>query len=169
MKISELEKYEEIEDWIDGAADNTKKSYLHIIGKYAELSGLNPEQLVEEADTEQDMQGYKFKNSKLSKHLKKYKRSLKERNLSPNTIRGNMAAIKSFYEFHEIVIKENKNKRRRKSEKIKPKAENTGIVKMDEIRRIFDISSTREKAIISLGVSSGLAVSDIVNLKVGDV
>ena len=112
-------------------------------------------------------------NSITNKDLKEYIKYLNEENLNERSISRNISCLKSFYKFLVIDKKINYNP----SEilfipKIKKSLPNT--LTEDEIMKLLDIDlndnySFRNKAMLELLYSTGLRVSELVNLKLENI
>lgn len=105
----------------------------------------------------------------------RYQLSLKERNYAPSTIARKVAAAKSFFAFlkDEGDVKENptENITSPKVSKSLPKP-----ISINQVRRLLDMPSKlttpegkRDKAMLALLYASGMRVSELVSLNLGDV
>jgi integrase len=74
-----------------------------------------------------------------------------------------MNGIKSFYKSAYLSVPELP-----RMGTIEPQPENVVFITKEEIREVLNIADPLEKAVVLVGVSSGLAATDICNLKVGD-
>ncbi len=118
-----------------------------------------------------------FKNKNISNikenHIKEYLKYLKENNNDNRTINHNISTLRSFYKFLliEKVIKENPMEyiEMPKTKKSLPKT--LSIEEVDKLLNIklTDAFSYRNKAMLELMYSSGLRVSELVNVKIHDI
>ncbi len=108
-----------------------------------------------------------------SNDLKKYIKNLSDRNLNETSISRNISCLKSFYKFLNIEKIINTNPTdllyMPKKKKSLPK-----ILTVNEVDTLLNIKldcafSYRNKAMLELMYSSGLRVSELVNLKLSDV
>lgn len=118
-----------------------------------------------------------FKNTNISnikeKHIKEYLKHLKENNNDNRTINHNISTLRSFYKFLliEKILKENPMEyiEMPKTKKSLPKT-----LSIEEIDKLLNFKLTNEfsyrnKAMLELMYSSGLRVSELVNVKIHDI
>lgn len=136
-------------------SDNTVKSYKNDLKKY-----------------ETFMKNINIQNIK-ENHIKNYLKYLKENNNDNRTINHNISTLRSFYKFLliEKIIKDNPMEyiEMPKTKKTLPKT-----LSIEEIDKLLDIKlndhfSYRNKAMLELMYSSGLRVSELVNVKIHDI
>ena len=107
------------------------------------------------------------------KHIKEYLKHLKETGNDYRTINHNISTLRSFYKFLliEKVIKENPMEyiEMPKTKKSLPKT--LSIEEIDKLLNIklTDAFSYRNKAMLELMYSSGLRVSELVNVNIHDI
>lgn len=136
-------------------SENTIKSYQNDLKKY---------------------QNY-FKNKSIDKineeNIREYLKYLKKENNESKTISHNISTLRSFYKFLLIEKKVNKNPMEWiEIPKIKKSLPKT--LSFEEINKLLDIKlndnySYRNKAMLELMYSSGLRVSELVNVKIHDI
>ena len=106
-------------------------------------------------------------------HIKNYLKYLKDNNNDNRTINHNISTLRSFYKFLliEKIIKDNPMEyiEMPKTKKSLPKT-----LSIEEIDKLLDIKlndhfSYRNKAMLELMYSSGLRVSELVNVKIHDI
>lgn len=162
MKWETLDKYETVKTWLEviDPKPNTRRNYLTGLQEYVDFTGLNPDELLAEADKEVTA-GVLARDRMMKKRLIGFRQELKRRGLAVNTRRNHFSGVRSFYKAfdHEIpnVGRE---------EKAIPKAEHLDIPSKEDIRQALKACDLRDKAIILCGCSSGLGAADIVNLTV---
>lgn len=136
-------------------SENTVKSYKNDLKKY-----------------ETFMKNINIQNIK-ENHIKKYLKYLKDNNNDNRTINHNISTLRSFYKFLliEKIIKDNPMEyiEMPKTKKSLPKT-----LSIEEIDKLLDIKlndhfSYRNKAMLELMYSSGLRVSELVNVKIHDI
>jgi hypothetical protein len=154
-----------ISQWIEtvNVKPNTRNSYLMGMQKYLEFTGLTPEELLNEAEDEAVNQPSIRKRKILTRRLAFRKYLIEQTDLSPNSIRNTMNGVKSFYSsayLHVPILP--------RMGTIEPQPENIMFISKEEIREVLNVADPLEKAIVLVGVSSGLAAADICNLKVVD-
>lgn len=136
-------------------SENTVKSYKNDLKKY-----------------ETFMKNINIQNIK-ENHIKNYLKYLKDNNNDNRTINHNISTLRSFYKFLliEKIIKDNPMEyiEMPKTKKSLPKT-----LSIEEIDKLLDIKLTdsfsyRNKAMLELMYSSGLRVSELVNVKIHDI
>lgn len=145
----------------------TQKSYLMALDKYIKFTGMSPEELLDEAKREDrdgvDMDERAVMNRRYDfrEHLQTMESEKTGRPLSPLSIKSSMLGVKRFYEAFHVVAGELQGNVTAEScpENVKP-------ILRDEIYEVLKICNPVEKAIILVGCASGLAESDIINLKI---
>lgn len=145
------------------AKDNTKAHYLQAMAKYTELTGKTPEELLDDAESEIE-NGTKMRKRNIKKYLIEFREYLKNQGLADRTVRGHMSDIKNFYQYFEIDIPKMVFKNNGKANVLES---NKKIPTRDDIEKILDKASTRNKAIVLVQASSGMGQAEILNLKVG--
>jgi integrase/recombinase XerD len=122
----------------------TVQSYLFYNKKFLEFINKEPEQVIED-------------------DVKKYIGDLLSKNVSPKSVVLIKAALKFFY---DEVLK--KNIVTLKSPKISQKLPT--VLTREEVKKLIDVvENKKHKLIVKLLYSSGLRLSEVVNLKVGDI
>ncbi|MDP1552379.1 MAG: site-specific integrase [Methanobacteriaceae archaeon] len=156
MKFSEKDLHR-IDIWVlkKDLEDSTLKTYLACLRKYCKIIGLSPNELVEEADLEEE-NGIKLRDRKINLNLFKFKKQLKENGISESTMSLHLFAIKSFYDALDIQIPKFKT----------PKGDislekNYGkLISKKELNTLVNTAPPREKALIYLMALSGMAQAE---------
>ncbi|NPE30358.1 tyrosine-type recombinase/integrase [Methanococcoides sp. SA1] len=104
------------------------------------------------------------RNQSIKHYLIEFREQLKSTGISDNAIRTYFASVKSFYNYFDIPFPNKifKNK------KAQPYLENLEIPSIDNVRIFLKYCDVRDKAIVLVGLSSGLSANEIINLKVSD-
>lgn len=163
MKIVDLKRDSTVQQWLSivNIRSETTKGYLLGLQNYTEFTGKTPEQLLEEADKEQD-ENIKVRNRAVNKQLFGFRNHLQERGLAPLSIKGYINGVKSFYRAFDIEFKPIRQ------EGVAVLKENKKIPTVEDIRDILKVCDPLEKAIVLTGCSGGLDSNTISNLKVLD-
>jgi integrase len=130
---------------------------------FTEFTNKIPLQLIEEAEAE-IRAGLLMRERNITYYLREFREQLEKKNLAPLTIKGRMTGVCSFYRSYNIqlpVIPKG-------TTNAKPELKRKKIPTKDDIRKILDVCDPLERALVLVGVSSGLSVVDISNLKVSD-
>ena len=165
MNNTELKENVEIKKWFSGinASDNTKQSYLQAMQAYTDKTGKTPEQLILEAEAEVRA-GRLMRERTIFTYLPEFRELLEKKELAPLTIKNRMTGICSFYKYYNIdlpVLPKNMNRAR-------PQKKRRDIPTKEDIQAILKFCDPLERALVLVGASSGLAATEICNLKVSD-
>jgi Site-specific recombinase XerD len=148
-------------NWLDSyTREATKNIYTMGLKNYCEWLDKSPDELISEAEDEQDKM--KMRSRHIGIYLNKYRDELTNKKLAPYTIKTYLTAVKSFYTFNYIDLP------KIKIERAKCLPENRDIPMKEDIRKALSVCSPLEKAIILVGISSGLGAQEICNLKISD-
>ncbi|MCD4821074.1 MAG: tyrosine-type recombinase/integrase [Methanococcoides sp.] len=171
--LKELELDGEISSWLDAVAEreSTRKSYLQSMIKYLDFTGLTPTELLDEANEEEE--NLPKNRRSLKKYFSGFKAILKDggeyqngktqKPLAEKSIKTHIAVIKSFYNANEITLPFIKKSTARRIK------ENDDRPTKEQLSKVLELADIKMKAIILIGTSSGLAMADILNLKVKDI
>ncbi len=152
-----------IEDWFDTQqySQGTKERYGLALRTYTEITRLNPEQLILEAE-EDIKEGKLPRERRIKQHMVKFRKNLQNNGYADKSIETYMAAVKSFYRNFDIDLP-NTGKGSRNLKLVHDKY----VPTRETIQEILELSTLRNKAIVLCGCSAGLSVNEIVNLRVG--
>ena len=150
---------------IKNHSPNTIRRYKHAVQKYCRLNDMTLDQLIHEAEQEEDM-GVKWKHSKLKRRLITFRQYLVE-NFAKNTINSNFVPIKVIYQYYEIDIRK-LPKIPNTSFQIQAPISYKDLPDKEIIRAAVDIASPLMKAIILFISSSGTARAETLSLTLPD-
>ncbi len=141
--------------------DSTIKNYRMILTSYSKYTELTPEQLIDEAELEEE-QGIKLRKRKIKQHLIGFKKYMEEIGYSPVNIKNRITIVRSFYNEFEIQLPRIRNK------KIIVDQNLEDLPGKKDIIHALQFAGLKYKAIIILMASSGMGESEICNLKFKD-
>lgn len=160
MKIFELKGDPLIVQWLDTiTSPATKNNYLLGLQTFTEWVCKTPDELLTEAEQEATTL---MRKRKITTYLIGFKKYLQEKELAPLSQKNYLTGVKSFYQFNYIELP------KLKSEKAKPLKKNNAIPTKEDIQDTLKVCDHLERAIILVGVSSGLSANEIINLKIKD-
>ena len=146
-------------------SEGTKKLYKLAVKRYTEFHSMSLEELIEEAELEEE-QGIRWKKRKLKRRLLTYRQYLLE-NYALNTVRAMYNPIRYIYKYYEIEILD--------LPEINKKAVNSpeptkfkDLPDKEIIREAIELATPTMKPIIYFMVSSGCARRETLNLKIQD-
>ena len=169
MLYPELEKDQTIKDWLTSVSKRagTRRLYIFAMQYYTEFTKMTPEELLREAEADID-NGVRPRESRLKRHLYDYKEKLDKlvdsEELAPLTAKSRMANVLSFYKKNDIPLPSMP----KNETKPKPLLQHKDIPEKKDIQEILKHCDELERAVVLIGVSSGLAVKEISNLRVRD-
>lgn len=146
-------------------SDATKLVYKQAVGKYTAFCEKSIEDLIEEAELEED-KGIKWKKRKLKRRLLTFRQYLLD-NYSLNTAKSLFQPILIIYKYFEIEVFE-LPKINRKSVKLAKPIEFKDLPDKEIIRNALKIATPIMRAIILFMVSSGCARRETLNLTIED-
>lgn len=163
MNTEDLRNNEIIQQWFDtiNIKDTTINNYLHGIHVYTEYTKKTPEELINEADKEQD-ENIKVRNRTVNKYLAGFRNYLQDKELAPLSIKSYMNGVKSFYRTFDIEFKPIQQKG------LATLQENNKIPSIEDVRDILKTCDSLERAIVLTQCSSGMDSATIGNLIVKD-
>lgn len=142
----------------------TVKQYRATLRQYCEFQGLSLDELINEADSEEE-QGIRMKKRTLKTRLVNFRCYIIESD-SKNTIINKMNQIKTFYRHFELEIPTLPYVSEKSIRKEKPIAFED-IPTKSLIREALDFSSLMMRAFILLQCSSGMGKAEVLSLSVG--
>jgi integrase len=165
MNVSELKTDIIIIEWFKHvrARPHTQESYLQCMQEYTNFLGMSPIELIEEAEAEIEAR-VKPRKQKIKTHLTGFREYLVNKGLAPMSVENRITGVRSFYKANDIIIPE--LQRRESTARILEV--HKGVPTKESIQKVVSISDPLEKAIILVGLSSGLAVNEICELRVSD-
>lgn len=130
------------------------------LNKYISFTGKTLEELLDEAEYEED-KGIRMRKRKIQRYLNGFKQSLEDNGLAKNTITNTMTQVKSFYNANGIMLPVQPRCKSRKDRIIESYDD---LPTMDEIVTFLDYCSPVYKAIVTTMLSSGMSRAEICSL-----
>lgn len=162
LDFNQLKEDQYIKDWLSdiGAKKNTRNLYIESMKVYTKFLNKTPKQII--LESEEDIKtGKLMRERRISKELRDFRELLENSGIAPLTIKSRLTGVRSFYRKYGIFVPDLP----RSANKARPQAKNRDIPEKEDIRDILKVADPLEKAIVLTGVSSGLAVNEISNLK----
>lgn len=126
--------------------DISTKKYEEDLRFYKEYTGMTIEELLNEADNEED-QRIRMRKRKIKQHLLGFQQHQIDLNLQPSTIQTRMSRIKAFYRTYDIEVPQIKPPKIEKTETI------NDIPTIEHIRKAASTNNLKHRAIILFMVS----------------
>ncbi len=151
-------------EWLTNidAAENTRKSYISYLKIFCECNKKTPTELITES-----IKGIKGgllpAERNEGAYISKYRECLKKAGYADKSLYHGMCAVKSFYYAFDIALPKSASRQK----KGHPMQENQNFLTKEDIQKlIVNVKTLRERAIILCMATSGMAIMEIVNLKV---
>lgn len=141
-------------------APGSVKLYKLALDKYTDFHGMSLEQLINEAEDEEDRIP-RLRKRTITKRLSEFKEDLDSGKLSQNYVNHQLLLVRSFYGEFDIQLPRN---RRRKTRSDRKEETIEDLPTMEEINKSLDKSNAVYKAIILLMFSSGMSRSEVASL-----
>ena len=146
-------------------ADSTARSFRACIKLYEEVCGKSLDDLIAEADTEEEA-GVRWKDRKLKEHLINFRKYLYAHK-SEGTAKRYFTIVKTVYTHYEIEIHKLPSFASKQIDKTYKMKHSDLLTKKELIDGYYEANNL-VKCIIVFGISSGLSKVDMLNLTVGD-
>ena len=146
-------------------AEKTWAGYISALQRYVEYSGKSLSELIAEAELESE--NISLEKRRIGDRLRGFRTHLKDKHLSPGSVRKIVAAVKSFYTNGFSITIPSLGRDRSLSAKIK--IENKGLPPREDIMKVLKIADAREKFIVLALSSSGLSTTDFITLTIKEV
>ncbi|MDP2216731.1 MAG: tyrosine-type recombinase/integrase [Methanolobus sp.] len=161
MRVSDLKVDPTITEWfeINNSRPKTIKLYLLGMQHYTEYINMTPVELIEEAEVDIET-GMLPKKRRIKKHMVGFRKHLHDSGLSPMSVHGYIAAVRSFYTAHEIELPHMS----REGAGYRPKKENLRLPTIENLRHTQKMCSVLEEALLLCGISSGMGAAELAEI-----
>ncbi|MGZ7047714.1 MAG: tyrosine-type recombinase/integrase [Methanobacterium sp.] len=142
--------------------NSTKVQYIKRMKRYCDFTGLNPTELIKEAEFEEETI-FRMKLRIIKGYLEGFRDYMESSKNTKTAINDTMITVKAFYRYHEIVL---------------PNISNTNVAghnrtvnelpNLKHLERLIERAGLKYKALIMLGMSSGMGGGELRSLKVKD-
>jgi integrase len=163
--MPELRKDPTVIEWLTivNVRPNTERNYLLGLQWFTEWTGKEPESLLIEAEKEIDT-GIRMRHRSVKKYIPAFRKHLQDKGNAPHTIKGYITGVKSFYNAFDIELP----KLSKAGQKAQGLKKHKDIPTKEDIQEVLKVCDPLERAVILVGVSSGLSAKEIINLRVSD-
>lgn len=165
MNAKDLEKDSLILEWLSviNPKPLTRRTYTFAMQYYTEYTAMSPEDLLLEAETE-IKDGILPRQRQLQRRLIDYREYLQQQGIAPLTVKNRMTGVLSFYKSFDIEVPTLP----KSGMKAKPLQQHKEIPTKEDLQTVIKHCDQLERAILLIGVSSGLAVNEIRELTIRD-
>jgi len=156
----DIERYESVRVWLDELGKKTFNkamvdSWLSYLQKFCEFTGMKPDQLVDERIEEMASIDRK-KRGQSKRMLNRFYNEYKNRSQPGACVA--FTALKSFYRANDAAVNV-------KTPVAAVVRERTSIPTQEQIRKMADLCSLRDRALIVFMAETGMRISEILGLK----
>jgi integrase len=165
IKVPELKNDLVIIEWFEilNPKSNTQRSYLYSMQAFTDWIGKTPNELLTEAEAE-IRKGLLLRERNIKRYIIGFRKSLQDQGLAPMSVRSHVNCVQSFYKSFDIEIP----KLPRSGTRAQLLEKNKDIPSKEDLQEVLKICDPLEKAVLLVGVSSGLSANEIIRLKVKD-
>lgn len=142
----------------------TQKAYLRSINKYSKFHGLTMEELIEEAETEEE-NGVRWKRRKLKKRLLQFRHYLIE-NYKKNSVATYFTQVIAVYRYFEIEIGD-LTKTNPRGYHIPGDVTFDELPTHEEISQVLHVAKLWFQAVVLFQISSGCARKETIEMTIG--
>lgn len=159
--LMKVETDESLMKWLNfvSHSENTNDVYISAMKLFCEISKLSPTQLIEQSEKELALT---LRERSIFNYLSKFKSELNRKH-SSNSCQTYLAAVNSFFTFYDILIPRKLLKYHTKPVIID---ENDNHINEKILNQAFNVADELLKLGISIQYTSGLALSDMLNITV---
>lgn len=161
MSTEELNDDDCVQKWqlIINATRNTAKIYTFSMQKYTDFTKMTPAELLQEATSESTLH---MTERKILTRIPGFIRYLENGGCAPKTVKTMVAAISSYYTSNYVDVP----KLARSVKKAKVLEKNDIMTNKEEVQKVLNIASLRDRAMILIQVSSGMSADELPKLTV---
>ena len=162
---NQLNEFVEVQTWLKTIGKSSVNLYLNALKKFCEFSGKNPGELILLRDKETrnpDPNG----RTGVRDLIFDFRTYLEKEEYAPKTINALDGAVRSF--FTAVLGKSGMlNVKNYRNREVTTKKDL--VPTLEELRKMLDVCNLEEKFRIIFLAQTGMRVSDVLNLKVGDI
>jgi len=142
---------------------STEENYLKVLRRYSNFIDKTPSQFIDEAE-QQEEDGIRLRKRNIKVYLVDYFNDLKDNNFTEKYIQYSMTIVRTFYKEFEIELPR-VNTKIKNGSSIKT---NDEIITIEHVKKAMDFANLKYKAIMVLGLSSGMGGAEIRSLTIED-
>ena len=165
MKLSEEEFLETIQN------PSTRKGYRQGIKKFREYYGKTVKEILNQRKddltqkTGENLIEYKNRAVRFSKEIEKFHSSMLDNGFSTNSARNFTIGIRQLFRFYQMPVQIRAGSKVTKT----VKTSKSFPLRIEHVRKMFDIADIRERVILSMATDLGLRVGDFISIKKDDL
>jgi integrase len=159
-------------DFLDSVINpNTRKGYRVGIKKFQEWFGRSPREILiaRKDDLTQrpgeDLIEYRNRAARFEKAIEKFHGYLLKQGYTTNTARALTIGIRQLFRYYQMPVRMRAGSRVTKT----VKTSRNFPLRIEDIRKMFEVADLRERVILNLATDLGLRISDFIKIKKNDL
>jgi len=150
---------------------NTRKGYRVGIKKFQEWFGKSPREILEARKDDltqrlgEDLIEYRNRAARFEKEIEKFHGHLLKQGYTTNTARALTIGIRQLFRYYQMPVRMRAGSRVTKT----VKTSRNFPLKIEHVRKMFEVADLREREILSLATDLGLRISDFIKIKKKDL
>ena len=161
-----------VKEFIDSVINpNTRKGYRVGIKKFQEWFGKSPREILEARKDDltqrpgEDLIEYRNRAARFEREIEKFHGHLLNQGYTTNTARGLTIGIRQLFRYYQMPIRMRAGSRVTKT----VKTSRNFPLRIEHVRKMFDVADLRERVILSMATDLGLRISDFIRIKKKDL
>lgn len=150
---------------------NTRKGYRVGIKKFYEWFGKSPREILEARKDDltqrpgEDLIEYRNRAAMFEREIEKFHGYLLNQGFATNTARGMTIGIRQLFRYYQMPVRMRAGSRVTKT----VKTSKNFPLRIEHVRRMFDVADLRERVILGMATDLGLRISDFIKIKKKDI
>ena len=161
-----------VKEFLDSVINpNTRKGYRVGIKKFYEWFGKSPREILEARKDDltqrpgEDLIEYRNRAARFEREIEKFHGFLLNRGYTTNTARALTIGIRQLFRYYQMPIRMRAGSRVTRT----VKTSRNFPLRIEHVRRMFDVADLRERVILSMATDLGLRISDFIKIKKKDL
>jgi len=159
-----------VKEFLDSVVNpNTRKGYRVGIKKFYEWFGNSPREILEARKDDltqrpgENLIEYRNRAARFEKEIEKFHGYLLKQGYTTNTSRALTIGIRQLFRYYQMPV------RMRAGSKVTKtvKTSRNFPLRIEHVRRMFEVADLRERVILSMATDLGLRISDFIRIKKG--
>ncbi|MFC1487609.1 tyrosine-type recombinase/integrase [Thermoproteota archaeon] len=159
-----------VKEFLDSIVNpNTRKGYRIGIKKFYEWFESSPREILEARKDDltqrpgEDLIEYRNRAARFEKEIEKFHGYLLKQGYTTNTSRALTIGIRQLFRYYQMPISLRAGSRVTKT----VKTSRNFPLRIEQVRRMFEVADLRERVILSMATDLGLRISDFIGIKKG--
>ena len=161
-----------VKEFLDSVVNpNTRKGYRVGIKKFYEWFGKSPREILEARKDDltqrpgEDLIEYRNRAARFEREIEKFHGYLLKQGYTTNTARCMTIGIRQLFRYYQMPIRMRAGSRVTKT----VKTSKNFPLRIEHVRKMFDVADLRERVILSMATDLGLRISDFIKIKKNDL